>query len=584
MVSLYYNKLIDHILNNTDICSLYCPKNNSSKKPFLSINNTNDKFLPFDFLSSLLCSFDGVFNIVKNVNYKNDDLNKWITNIKYLTQTKTSIVYQANVFDQNILILKNVNSNIEYFIGVFCCNKLRKLIPNFSYVLGTFKLFSIQQPTISIIYEKIPGLTFEHIIRSKEFTYKDCLSYFIQILLSLLVAQNEYGYVHNDLHTNNIILRDIIGQQTIKYFINGTTYSLNVNKIATIIDYGQSQFVYDGIFINGTIILSGKDLYMIIYTMLDNLFFYNRSIYYQMNWILDFYKNDKYQFYKYKNDEKKMTELTEHGVKVNYRLNENDKECYINLQKYIDFIVNSKETKDQITITNEHFPPNLLCDRSTTLVLKQCNNLNNIKFKTQIVNDYKDKLIGELSEFTNKKYENFGEFGEFTNKKENKKENIIDPTIIFKINNELNNIEQKIIKFSLSFLFSNSSNLSNSSNSSNPFQQYNEIKLLINKFILENIKILNLKDQAETYILYGTVLQELKNEIIIEKYKTIYWIINTNKKINQLIGSLFALLIRQYYKNHYQQSTNNYNLRKIIQDELSRYNVSDINIFLLKNI
>src|SRR5271156_1595347 len=117
MVSLYYNKLIDHILNNTDICSLYCPKNNSSKKPFLSINNTNDKFLPFDFLSSLLCSFDGVFNIVKNVNYKNDDLNKWITNIKYLTQTKTSIVYQANVFDQNILILKNVNSNIEYFIG-----------------------------------------------------------------------------------------------------------------------------------------------------------------------------------------------------------------------------------------------------------------------------------------------------------------------------------------------------------------------------------------------------------------------------------------------------------------------------------
>ena len=108
MVSLYYNKLIDHILNNTDICSLYCPKNKSSK-PFLSINNnTNDKFLPFDLLSSLLCSFDGVFNIVKNVNYKNDDLNKWINNIIYLTETRTSIVYSANFLDHDILVLKKL--------------------------------------------------------------------------------------------------------------------------------------------------------------------------------------------------------------------------------------------------------------------------------------------------------------------------------------------------------------------------------------------------------------------------------------------------------------------------------------------
>ena len=192
-----------------------------------------------------------------------------------------------------------------------------------------------------------------------------------------------------------------------------------------------------------------------------------------MNWILDFYKNDKYQFYKYKNDEKKMTELTTYGVSVVYRLNENDKECYINLQKYIDFIVKNKETKDIITITNEHFPSNLLCSVSDPSILKQCNNLTNIKLKTQIVNDYRDKLIGSVS-YENK-YENLhidlGEFGEFTNKKEN----IIDSNIIFKINNELSIIEQKINKFYT-------------------FQQYNEIKLLINKFILENIKILNLKD------------------------------------------------------------------------------------------
>lgn len=527
MVSLFYNKLIDYILNNNDPCSLYCQKNNKDQKEI----KIDSKFLSFNQLSSLLCIFDGVFNITKNTNFKNEDINKWITNIKYLARTKESIVYQANFSDQDILIIKNVNSNMEYFIGIFCTNKLRQLIPNFAYVLGTFKLFGYDDQKINIIYEKIPGLTFEQIIQTKKLSYKDCLNYFIQILLSLLVSQNEYGYTHNDLHTNNIIIRDVIGEQTIKYFVNGTIYSINTNKIATIIDYGQSQFVYDGIFINGIIILPGKDLYTLIYNLMDNLFFYDRSLYKQMNWILDFYKDDKYHFYKFKNDNQKMTQLTEYGNSVHYVLKSNDKECYINLQKYIDFIIN--KTKD-IIITNEHFPKdNLLCG-------KKCDNISNLKFKTHIINNYRNKLLNKEEKEVN--------------------ENIhidlaknIDSNVIFKINNELNNIEQKLFN-------------------------YDQVKLLINKFVVENIKLLNLKDQAETYIKYGTVLQELDSKISLDKYKTIYWIININKRINQLIGSLFAILIREYYKTH------NYYIKKILQEELSRYNVSDINTFMLKNL
>ena len=365
--------LINYVLNNTNLCKLYClndqtiSKNDFQSKIGEEKKNSNLKFLPFQLLSKLSCNLNLSFNKLKISNDHNDqNIIKWINNLSYLTRTRTSIIYRANFTDKDLLIIKNIDNMIEYFIGTFCCNNLRSIIPNFVYTLGILKCNDLKNKNnISInhfcstnkgnfiIYEKIIGNSLEDEIKKSDFNLKSCLSYFIQILLSLMIAQDKYSFVHNDLHTNNIMIRDIIGEQIITYFINGITYKLKVSKIATIIDYGKSQFVYKKNNINGTLFLSGKDLYSFICHLIDNLFFYKRNLYNEMKWILEFFSfSDKYQFYKYKDNESEMKRITTVGVKAGYDTNLKDKECYIDLQKYIEFILTNKNFLNNLNNLN----------------------------------------------------------------------------------------------------------------------------------------------------------------------------------------------------------------------------------------
>ena len=146
----------------------------------------------------------------------------------------------------------------EYFIGLMGTNKLRFYVPNFAYMYGAFKC---SPPIIGedsqveswcstsphkvnyILYENIsPSVSLNRYIRNG-CTARQWLEIYMQVLYALNVANEKIGFTHYDLHSDNVLVRDIgEGMFQIPYNTeNGRTEYMEVGKVATIIDFGISR-------------------------------------------------------------------------------------------------------------------------------------------------------------------------------------------------------------------------------------------------------------------------------------------------------------------------------------------------------
>ena len=136
---------------------------------------------------------------------------------------------------------KIVNS---VFMGKFIVNELvRNGICNFSYTFNSFVL----KDKICVVYEYIDGVNLLDYINSKNFTYKDFIKITLQICLCLQTSQQMCEYVHNDLTPWNIIIKKLKSKKIVKYNINGQIYSLETDIIPVIIDYENSQGVFNNV-------------------------------------------------------------------------------------------------------------------------------------------------------------------------------------------------------------------------------------------------------------------------------------------------------------------------------------------------
>lgn len=230
---------------------------------------------------------------------------------------------------------------MEYFIGTYGLNKLRNLTPNFSYVFGIFECNLFEEKNIDsskinmkefcnkdinkvyyVLYEKIKGISLRDYISSinSDTQYKYLLSYILQILLSLEIAQREIGFVHYDLHTENILLKKLDKVETITYKINGKKYFVETDAIATIIDYGMSRIEYKNVCygipssslkflgIDITKFRRGYDMYKIFFFVLYELFMSNKLYYRKFSELsLFFEKIDIYGIVKNRNTEDLQT-------------------------------------------------------------------------------------------------------------------------------------------------------------------------------------------------------------------------------------------------------------------------------------
>lgn len=132
-----------------------------------------------------------------------------------------------------------IDALIEYKNGRIL-NGIKGEIDNFAYT------FYSSQPTREFYIEYIEGFNLQHFLL-KNISEHDVLLVYLQIYLALFIAYTRYGYVHNDLHHENIIIRDLGSEQIVKYPIRvwNETYRIRTRYFPTIIDYGMSQ-IYEG--------------------------------------------------------------------------------------------------------------------------------------------------------------------------------------------------------------------------------------------------------------------------------------------------------------------------------------------------
>lgn len=142
----------------------------------------------------------------------------------------------------------------EYIVSLYGTNALRHLCPNFCY---TFAIYQSPTKIVRMAMEKIPGLQiFEYLqqLNSADFSVQamtDFLKIWVQIVLSLEVAQETLFFTHFDLHGQNVLVRPTDPPTPyLEYPIFDTIYRLeNVSHLATVIDFGHSTVRYDKGFI-----------------------------------------------------------------------------------------------------------------------------------------------------------------------------------------------------------------------------------------------------------------------------------------------------------------------------------------------
>ena len=155
-------------------------------------------------------------------------VSKWLKNLTLIkTKSSSGVVYFSNILSDIEVIIKfpkyteDYEDIIrEYFIGITEINKLRYIIPTFVYTIGAFicpideKIYQSSNEynsshTPFVIFEKIPGNNIEKMLVDNKLSFEEYLGIFIQVLLSLEVAQREIGFCHFDFHSGNLMCRKL---------------------------------------------------------------------------------------------------------------------------------------------------------------------------------------------------------------------------------------------------------------------------------------------------------------------------------------------------------------------------------------
>lgn len=228
------------------------------------------------------------------LNYFMNNVNQVLPNMlhKPVKSVHGYVIFSDFIKVKNKIVIKTPKTNeeirnmlFEYYIGSRFINKLRNKTPNFMYTYGIFMCNPLINSTktsgnndtttmsvnfcndnnknnIYLLFEKIDGVNLHDFIMEikTEKGLENLINSILQIIISLDIAQKEGQYVHNDLHSENVMLRTIKSPIEYNYITGKSKYKMKLDYIATIIDYGMNRFVENNIPLGVTD--SGKyDLY-----------------------------------------------------------------------------------------------------------------------------------------------------------------------------------------------------------------------------------------------------------------------------------------------------------------------------------
>lgn len=272
------NNIISEILSVQPVCSVRTKytDNNVNQISVSTVENIlKNKFINANDMNAIVCLFDTLF-IGPNAQFPNSEngifnlssnfVNEWIIKMKKLNVSSVQgYVYISDILSENIQVIikvpqkKNKYQDLirEYFLGIMVLNKLRYHVPTIVYTLGAFFCPQITQnkklcegnqkdKTAFVIYEKIEGNGVDNMLKNNSINFNQFLGIFIQLLLTLEVAQRECNFTHFDLHTGNVMLRHSPGFEY-NVPIGTSLYKVHTNDyVPIIIDFG-----YASAYVNG---------------------------------------------------------------------------------------------------------------------------------------------------------------------------------------------------------------------------------------------------------------------------------------------------------------------------------------------
>lgn len=237
----------------------------------------NSQFLSIGFMKSLsdimidcLNQLD-TYKIIKIKNYFR------------LTKYTDVLMITDNIDKDPFVVIKNdkyTTIKNEYYVGKYCINQLREIIPTFAYTYGilsvTHPLYTnnserivnqssikrinkinrveTNQDRISLAIEYIKGDTVSD--RIEDITLKDILTIILVLMFSLKEGYERFEFVHWDLHEDNVILRELDEDSSL--FIPSIGKYIHIgNYLPTMIDFALSTYKKD-------------DKYIYLHTLSDN--------------------------------------------------------------------------------------------------------------------------------------------------------------------------------------------------------------------------------------------------------------------------------------------------------------------------
>lgn len=234
-------------------------------------NEVNKRFYSPATMIAAMCITDSTFYVPNNSLGTLLKLKKWIHNLKRIgAESAFGVALQGDLGPaEGMFILKapkneKVGSQElihEMVVGMYGTNTLRGIVPNFSYIYGGFSCASPivdgnkkvvswcagKNSVTYAIYENIqPAISWREYIQKS--TGQQFLSAYLQVLYALAEAVKKVQFTHYDLHWENVLMREYTSSSNfqIKYNTENGEEFLVTDRVATIIDYGNSHIEYKG--------------------------------------------------------------------------------------------------------------------------------------------------------------------------------------------------------------------------------------------------------------------------------------------------------------------------------------------------
>lgn len=141
-------------------------------------------------------------------------------------------IYHEILTGLSLNFLRSSIPNFMYTYGYFRCNKPALINSN-----GDVNVCTAAGQRPFQVVERIPGQKLSTFLQDNNVSFEDVLNIYLQILMSLQAA-NYLEFSHNDLHTGNMMVRELSDPVTIKYELNGQFYYLTTRYIVVLIDFG----------------------------------------------------------------------------------------------------------------------------------------------------------------------------------------------------------------------------------------------------------------------------------------------------------------------------------------------------------